>query len=300
MTEFAPEAPFEAEKESWQKLTSAQKRVAKAIAFITGPGKFDRPTLAEQARKSNTISEIVDDKERLLTSLSYTNLLNTLTEKGYLRKISQGGQNPVVFDTQAVEQQSVQSAPFGATEELVRLAETVLEREGLTTSLLEDIDSRNVNEVVSAVNNAIGQRVLAITADSSKYGINISTCRTIVDNTTSTIDVPFIETELFHKYKTVDYSIPNFDMEATIESITEGVINLVITHENKYIDEAYIREGNTAEQFEINDTFDIIYLSDDLVYLVINRARSNEVKEEVQQILEEFREQVIPAEEWEE
>ena len=300
MSNFSPTTDrHNLEDGSWQNLTTAQQRVAKAVAYISGPGEFDRPSLEEDVERSNIISEIVDDKDRLLTSLSYTNLLNKLADYGYLIKISQGGQNPVVFDTRPKEEQSVQSAPFGLTSQLIQLAEAVIQRESLPENLLDEVDINDFNKVIKLVNEAAGYRALAITADPSRYGVTVSACRDIITNSIPDIEPLFLEVTLFNQYETLDYSLPSSVLEATIESIDEGVVRFVITDENNYLDEASVQYAEYGD-LKINDAFSVIYLSDEQVYLIHDDVRSEEVKEEVREIIAEFQQQLTSIEEWQE
>lgn len=300
MSEFSPTTTHQdIDEDSWHRLTAGQQRVAKAVAFLSGPGVFDRPTLQEDAESSYVISAIVDDKDRLLTSLSYTNLLNKLTDLGYLTKISQGGQNPVVFDTNPQEDQSVQSAPFGSTGQLMRLAEAVIQREGLSDRLLEEVDASDFNEVIKQVNEAAGYRALAITADPSRYGITVRACQNIVENSLPDVEVLSLDIRLFNQYETLDYSLSNTMLEATIESIDEGVVRFVITDDEEYLDEAYVQHED-YEELTVNDAFSVIYLTDEQVYLLYDIERSEEVKEEVREIIVEYQQQVVPVEEWQE
>jgi hypothetical protein len=160
-----------AEHEPWNELTTARQRVVKTIAHVHGPQTFNRPDLREDVEGSDTIEEVIDDKERVLTSLKYTRLLNDLAKDGYLVKEFQGGKNPVILDVEYdSEHDTRNAAPWGNTSALHTLVAQVCDREGITRDLLDEVENPyDFNEVMNKVNEAVGRTVLQPYADPSKY-----------------------------------------------------------------------------------------------------------------------------------
>lgn len=295
MEDYSPTDSHNLNPLPWGNLTDAQQRVAKGVAFLVGPGVFDRPTLETQVRESETVNDVVDDKDRLLTSFQYTNLLNTLVEKGYLVKISEGG-SPVVFDTRPGEDQEIQSAPFGAIDQFQQLIKIVLNREGVESTELETRDYSDVNAMVDAVNDLVQGEVLAIAGTPSRYGLPVSTSRIIIDNSIESVETRHLQVSLFNQYTTIDHSTPGFEMEATVESLTDDVVNMVITDTDGYIDEAYFQAREEEVEFVVNDAFDVIFVSEEEVHLLWDKERSEEVKTEVRNIMDRFEQQLVTDE----
>lgn len=171
------------ERTNWTDLTPGRQRVAKAVAHLNGPSEFERPDLRDEAEDSDTVAEVVDDKDRVLTSLDYTTLLNALEEEGYLVKTFQGGGNPVVVDIYYDEERDkVPAAPFGYHSKLMTLIHQVLDRNGLTDSVLNGVDISDWNAVIDAVNGAVSGAPIRISADASEYrftqeGYNVAKSR---------------------------------------------------------------------------------------------------------------------------
>ena len=115
--------------------------------------------------------EAIDDKERVLTSLKYTRLLNDLVDDGYLVLEYQGGRNPIILDVEYDADRDTRSAaPFGDTSALHTLVAQVCDREGITRDLLEEVDNPyDFNEVKTKVNEVVGRTVLQPYSDPSKY-----------------------------------------------------------------------------------------------------------------------------------
>ena len=156
----------------WAQLTQARRRLLKAIGHTTGPKPFERPELREEVKVDEAIADFVEDKGRLLKSLNSTHLLNELCEVGYLRKLKQGGQNPIVLDLGYDEERdSFEIAPFGAAGRLQTIAFDILDRNDLPEDVLADIDLTDFNAVIDAVNQAVGRTVLVIVSDPSRYRI---------------------------------------------------------------------------------------------------------------------------------
>ncbi|SEA23468.1 hypothetical protein SAMN04488065_2379 [Haloplanus vescus] len=155
----------------WDELTTARQRVAQTIAHVHGPQTFNRPDLREDVEGSDTIEDVIDDKERVLTSLKYTRLLNDLVEDGYLVKEFQGGTNPIILDIEYdSERDTRNAAPWGNTSALHTLVAQVCDREGITRDLLDEVGNPyDFNEVKHKVNEAVGRTVLQPYADPSKY-----------------------------------------------------------------------------------------------------------------------------------
>ncbi|WP_225741217.1 hypothetical protein [Halorussus halophilus] len=120
---------------------------------------------------TDDIEDVIDDKDRVLTSLKYTRLLNDLTEDGYLVKEFQGGTNPIILDVEYDSDRDMRnSAPFGDTSALHTLVAQVCDREGIIRDLLDEVDNPyDFNEVKDKVNKAVGRAVLLPYSDPSKY-----------------------------------------------------------------------------------------------------------------------------------
>ncbi|WP_394739449.1 hypothetical protein [Natronococcus roseus] len=161
----------EFERTPWDDLTSARQRVALAIAYVHGPQTFNRPDLREDVEKTKGVEEVIDDEDRVLTSLKYTRLLNDLTEDGYLVKEFQGGTNPVILDVEYDSARDTRSAaPWGDASALHTLVSQVCDREGITRNLLDEVSNPyDFNEVKNKVNAVVGRTVLHPYADPSKY-----------------------------------------------------------------------------------------------------------------------------------
>jgi hypothetical protein len=165
------DSPSDDEHAPWDELTTARQRVAQTIAHVHGPQTFNRPDLREDVEDSDTIGEVIDDKERVLTSLKYTRLLNDLVEDGYLVKEFQGGTNPIILDVEYdAERDTRNAAPWGSTSALHTLVAQVCNREGITRNILDEVqNSYDFNEVKNKVNEVVGRTVLQPYADPSKY-----------------------------------------------------------------------------------------------------------------------------------
>lgn len=155
----------------WDEQTTARRRVAKTIAHVHGPQTFNRPDLRDDVEESDTVEAVIDDKERVLTSLKYTRLLNDLVEDGYLVKEFQGGTNPIILDIEYDSARDTRNAaPFGDTSALHTLVAQVCDREGITRDLLKEVDNPyDFNEVKEKVNTVVGRPVLLPYSDPSKY-----------------------------------------------------------------------------------------------------------------------------------
>lgn len=155
----------------WDELTTARQRVAKTIAHVHGPQTFERPALRDDVEDADDVEEAIDDKERVLTSLKYTRLLNDLVDDGYLVLEYQGGRNPIILDVEYDADRDTRSAaPFGDTSALHTLVAQVCDREGITRDLLEEVDNPyDFNEVKAKVNKVVGRTVLQPYSDPSKY-----------------------------------------------------------------------------------------------------------------------------------
>ena len=161
----------DSERTPWDELTTARRRVAKAIAHVHGPQTFNRPDLRDDVEETDTIEEVIDDKGRVLTSLKYTRLLNDLVEDGYLTKEFQGGRNPIILDTEYDPSRDTRNAaPWGNASALHTLVSQVCDREGITRDLLREVENKyDFNEVKNKVNTVVGRTVLQPYADPSKY-----------------------------------------------------------------------------------------------------------------------------------
>jgi len=177
------ESPSDDEHTPWDELTTARQRVAQTIAHIHGPQTFNRPDLREDVEDSDTIGDLIDDKERVLTSLKYTRLLNDLVEDGYLIKEFQGGTNPIILDVEyESERDTRNAAPWGNTSALHTLVDQVCDREGITRDLLDEVENPyDFNEVKNKVNETVGRTVLQPYADPSKYRFTKETYSLVVE-----------------------------------------------------------------------------------------------------------------------
>lgn len=155
----------------WDELTTARQRVALTIAHVHGPQTFNRPDLRDDVEASSSVEGVIDDKDRVLTSLKYTRLLNDLVEDGYLVKEFQGGTNPIILDVEYDPDRDIRNAaPWGDASALHTLVDQVCDREGITRDLLDEVSNPyDFNEVKEAVNRAVGRTVLQPYADPSKY-----------------------------------------------------------------------------------------------------------------------------------
>ncbi|ELZ04405.1 hypothetical protein [Natrialba aegyptia] len=155
----------------WDDLTAARRRVVLTIAHVHGPQTFNRPDLLDDVEEADDVEDVIDDKDRVLTSLDYTRLLNDLTEDGYLVKEFQGGTNPIMLDTEYDPGRDTRNAaPYGDTSALHTLVDQICDREGITRDLLDEVDNPyDFNEVKDEVNRAVGRVVLHPYSDPSKY-----------------------------------------------------------------------------------------------------------------------------------
>ena len=165
----------------WNDLTTARQRIVLTIAHVHGPQTFNRPDLREDVQDSTSITSVIDDKDRVLTSLKYTRLLNDLVDDGYLVKEFQGGTNPIVLDSEYDKDRDTRNAaPFGDGSALHTLVDQVCDREGITRDILDEVNNRyDFNEVREAVNRAVGRTVLRIYSDPSKYRFTKETYRPV-------------------------------------------------------------------------------------------------------------------------
>jgi len=161
----------DSDRTPWDELTTARQRVALTIAHVHGPQTFNRPDLRDDVEDADDVEDVIDDKERVLTSLDYTRLLNDLTEDGYLVKEFQGGTNPIILDVEYDSDRDTRNAaPFGDTSALHTLVAQVCDREGITRDLLDEVENPfDFNEVKAKVNEAVGRTVLQPYSDPSKY-----------------------------------------------------------------------------------------------------------------------------------
>jgi hypothetical protein len=141
------------------------------IAYVHGPSTFERPDVLEDARAAaEELDSVIDDVDRVLTSLRYTTLLNELVEDGYLVKEHQGGKNPIILDLAYDEDRDeYEVAPFGYLSRFHTVVDQVLDREGLSRRDLDVDDDTDFNAVRDAVNRAVGRTVLVIVSDASQY-----------------------------------------------------------------------------------------------------------------------------------
>jgi len=154
----------------WDELTAARRRVALTIAYVHGPSIFERPDLLGDAQESDDLDEVIDDVDRVHTSLQYTTLLNELVDDGYLVKEKQGGKSPIILDLEYEEgRDDYEVAPYGYLSRLHDVVDQVLDREGLSRSRLDVDDEDDFNEMRNGVNRAVGRTVLVTSADASQY-----------------------------------------------------------------------------------------------------------------------------------
>ena len=155
----------------WNELTTARQRIVQTIAYIHGPQTFNRPDLRDNVEDADDVEEVIDDKERVLTSLKYTRLLNDLVEDGYLTKEFQGGTNPIILDIEYdYDRDTRNAAPWGNASALHTLVSQVCDREGISRDLLKEVENKyDFNEVKNKVNAVVGRTVLQPYADPSKY-----------------------------------------------------------------------------------------------------------------------------------
>lgn len=160
----------ETEHTPWDELTAAQQRVALTIAHVHGPTTFERPDLLDDTKEKDDLDEVIDDVDRVLTSLQYTTLLNGLVANGYLVKERQGGKNPILLDLEYEEDRDdYEVAPYGYLSRLHSVVDQVLDREDLSRARLDVDDESDFNEMRDAVNRAVGRPVLVTVADASQY-----------------------------------------------------------------------------------------------------------------------------------
>ncbi|AGN02442.1 hypothetical protein L593_12515 [Salinarchaeum sp. Harcht-Bsk1] len=161
----------DSDRTPWDELSTARQRVVLTIAHVHGPQTFNRPDLCDDVAGADDVEDVIDDKDRVLTSLDYTRLLNDLTEDGYLVKEFQGGTNPIILDVEYDSDRDTRNAaPWGNASALHTLVDQVCEREGITRDLLDEVDNEyDFNEVKNKVNGVVGRTVLQPYADPSKY-----------------------------------------------------------------------------------------------------------------------------------
>lgn len=160
----------EPEPTPWADLTTARQRVALTIAYVHGPTTFERPDLLDDTREESDLDTVVDDVDRVLTSLQYTTLLNALVETDYLVKEYQGGKNPIILDLGYDEDRDkYEVAPFGYLSRFHTIVDQVLDREGINRAHLEVNNENDFNAMRNAVNRAVGRTVLVIVSDASQY-----------------------------------------------------------------------------------------------------------------------------------
>ena len=171
MSSISDSPSDDSDRTPWDELTTARQRVALTIAHVHGPQTFNRPDLRDDVKDAGDVEDAIDDKDRVLTSLKYTRLLNALTEDGYLVKEFQGGTNPIILDVEYDSDRDMQNAaPFGDTSALHTLVAQVCDREGITRDLLDEVENPfDFNEVKDKVNEAVGRTVLQPYSDPSKY-----------------------------------------------------------------------------------------------------------------------------------
>lgn len=148
----------------------ARQRVALTTAYVHGPTTFERPDLLKDVREESDLNAVIDDVDRVLTSLQYTTLLNALVEDGYLVKEHQGGKNPIILDIEYEEDRDEYDvAPFGYLSRFHTVVDQVLEREGMSRTRLEVDNENDFNAMRDAVNRAVERTVLVIVSDASQY-----------------------------------------------------------------------------------------------------------------------------------
>lgn len=165
------ETPPDNDYTPWDDLTPARQRVAKTVAHVHGPQIFNRPDLRDDVKEADDVEDAIDDKERVLTSLKYTRLLNDLVEDGYLTLEHQGGNNTIMLDLEYEPERDTQNAaPYGDTSGLHTLVAQVCDREDITRDFLDEVDNPfDFNEVREKVNRAVGRTVLQPYSDPSEY-----------------------------------------------------------------------------------------------------------------------------------
>ena len=132
---------------------------------------FNRPDLLDDTEDADDLDTVIDDVDRVLTSLEYTTLLNELVDDGYLVKEFQGGTNPILLDIgYDSDRDTRNAAPYGNTSALHTLVDQVFDREGISADI-EDLveDPFDFNAVRNAVNRVVGRQVLRTYSDPSKY-----------------------------------------------------------------------------------------------------------------------------------
>jgi hypothetical protein len=154
----------------WDELTTARQRLAKTIAHVHGHETFERPSLKDDVKASTDLEVFIDSKDRVLTSLKSTSMLNDLDDDGYLENEYQGGENPIILDLEYDESRDDrETAPFGYDSAFNAIVSQILEREGLTREALGNVDWDDYNDIIDAVNAAVGRVVLVIVSEPSRY-----------------------------------------------------------------------------------------------------------------------------------
>lgn len=154
----------------WDELSPARRRVALTIAAVHGPTTFERPDLLDDTREADDLDEVVDDVDRVLTSLQYTTLLNELVSDGYLVQEKQGGKKPIILDLEYDEDRDdYEIAPYGYLSQFHSVVDQILDREDLSRGRLDVEDESDFNAMRDAVNRAVGRTVLVTVADASQY-----------------------------------------------------------------------------------------------------------------------------------
>ncbi|WP_192928036.1 hypothetical protein [Halococcus salsus] len=164
------DSPNDTDHTPWNELTTARRRVALTTAYVHGPATFERPNLLEQTQETDDLDTVIDDVDRVLTSLQYTTLLNELVTDGYLHQEKQGGKNPILLDLDYEEDRDdYETAPYGYLSRLHSVVDQILDREDLRRADLEVDDEDDFNEMRDAVNRTVGHTVLVTVADASQY-----------------------------------------------------------------------------------------------------------------------------------
>lgn len=172
----------EHEKTPWEDLTSSRQRVALTVAHLDGPATFERPDLKERAEESSDLHEIIDDTDRVYTSLKYTTLLNELVDDGYLELEFQGGKNPIYLDTEYdSDRDRLNAAPFGDSGKFFSVVNQILDREGIPNSFLDSINTGDFNAVKYAINRRVGRSVLIVYSDPSRYRFHQEAYMTVAE-----------------------------------------------------------------------------------------------------------------------
>lgn len=175
-------APTANDRTDWTDLTPARRRVIKAVAHVNGPGEFERPDLLEEVKASSSVKQVIDDKDRVVTSLNYTTLLNELSEDDYLVKTFQGGTNPIVVDIYYDKNRDqVSAAPFGDQSKLMTMARQILDRNKRSGACLKGINTGDFNVVINTVNGVVSGDPMRVSSDASKYRFTVSEDRPVLE-----------------------------------------------------------------------------------------------------------------------